>query len=206
MTAPLTGDNSPTPPLLEKLIKELSRMPGIGRKSAQRIAYHLLLRDRDGARSLSQALATGMEGISHCNRCRCFTERGTCGICADPSRNNGTVCVIESPADVFPLEEAGYRGRYFVLLGHLSPLDGIGPEQLGLEQLMNQVTEEHPREILLATNPTVEGEATAHLIHELLGQTNTRITRLAQGVPMGGELEYLDQGTLARALSNRREL
>ena len=205
-SATTPGKYGATPSLLETLIGELSRMPGIGRKSAQRIAYHLLLRDRPGARSMAQALLASMDGIGHCTRCRCFSEQDECTLCTAANRDDNTLCVVESPADVFPLEDAGFRGRYFVLLGRLSPLDGIGPEQLGLELLLQRVQKEAPKEVLLATNPTVEGEATAHLIHDLLATTPTRVTRLAQGIPVGGELGYLDQGTLIRAINNRREI
>ena len=181
-------------------------MPGVGRKSAQRIALHLLRGERADALHLAKVLQQAMERIGHCARCRTFSENELCKLCGSSQRDPSQLCVIESPAEVMGIEETGYRGGYFVLLGHLSPLDGIGPEHLGLDLLSRRVREENVREVILATNSTVEGEATAHYIREMLNGTSARVTRIAQGVPVGGELEYLDSHTLARAFDGRREL
>ena len=191
--------------LLNDLIDALRCMPGIGRKSAQRIAYHLLQRDRNGARHLAQALTQAVEKIGYCERCRTFSETPVCGLCSSQSRDRSLLCVVESPADVYAVEEAGYKGLYFVLMGHLSPLDGIGPDELGLEQLDKLLAEGEAREVILATNPTVEGEATAHFISDMVRKYSLQVTRIAHGVPMGGELEYVDSNTLSRALAGRRE-
>ena len=192
--------------LLSALVDALRCMPGIGRKSAQRIAYHLLQRDRDRARHLSAVLQDAMDRIGHCRRCRTFSETELCSLCTSGKRDQSLLCVVESPADVQAVEEAGYRGLYFVLMGHLSPLDGVGPEELGLEQLDVLLAEPGRQEIILATNPTVEGEATAHYISDMVRRQGLRVTRIAHGVPMGGELEYVDSTTLARALAGRREI
>jgi recombination protein RecR len=191
---------------LERLIEALRCMPGIGRKSAQRIAYHLLRRDRDGAKHLAAALVDAVEHIGHCNRCRIFSEASLCSVCTSEKRDRSLLCVVESPADVYAVEDAGYRGLYFVLMGHLSPLDGIGPDELQLDRLEAILDEGHVREVILATNPTVEGEATAHYIGEMVHRRKLRVTRIAHGVPVGGELEYIDSGTLSHALSGRREV
>lgn len=193
------------PPLLDGLIEALRCMPGIGRKSAQRIAYHLLQRDRDGARKLAGDLIQAMDRIGYCGRCRTFSETSICQLCNSQSRDRTLLCVVESPADVYAVEEAGYRGLYFVLMGHLSPLDGIGPEDLGLEQLEALLAQSETKEVILATNPTVEGEATAHFISDIVRRHALHVTRIAHGVPMGGELEYVDSNTLSRAISGRRE-
>ncbi|MBI1733517.1 MAG: recombination protein RecR [Gammaproteobacteria bacterium] len=192
--------------LLAALVDALRCMPGIGRKSAQRIAYHLLQRDRDRARHLSAVLQSAMDRIGHCRRCRTFSETELCALCGSNRRDQSLLCIVESPADVQAVEEAGYRGLYFVLLGRLSPLDGIGPEELGLEQLDAMLGEPGRQEVIVATNPTVEGEATAHYIGEMVRRRGLRVTRIAHGVPMGGELEYVDSGTIARALAGRREI
>lgn len=192
--------------LLAALIDALRYMPGIGRKSAQRIAYHLLQRDRDRARHLSAVLADAMERIGHCRQCRTFTESELCEKCASEKRDRTLLCVVESPADVQAVEDAGYRGQYFVLMGHLSPLDGIGPGELGLDQLERLLAESGRQEVILATNSTVEGEATAHYISEMVRNRGLRVTRIAHGVPMGGELEFVDSGTIARALAGRRDI
>lgn len=192
--------------LLNQLIESLRCMPGIGRKSAQRIAYHLLQRDRNGARSLSRALQQAMDNIGHCERCRNFSEQALCSLCQNDKRDRSLLCVVESPADVFAVEEASYRGLYFVLMGHLSPLDGIGPDDLGLDKLSRILDEGEVEEVILATNSTVEGEATAHFINEMVRKRNLKVTRIAHGVPMGGELEYVDSSTLSHALSGRREV
>ena len=192
--------------LLEDLIEALRCLPGIGRKSAQRIAYYLLQRDRDGGRRLAAALVRAMDDIGHCRRCRNFSEQQLCQICSSEKRDKSLLCVVESPADVRAVEEAGYRGRYFVLMGHLSPLDGIGPEDLGLDALATVLDEGDTREVILATNSTVEGEATAHFISEMVRKRSLLVSRISQGVPMGGELEYIDSNTLSRAISGRREI
>lgn len=181
-------------------------MPGIGRKSAQRIAYHLLQRDRNGAMSLSRALAEAMDKIGHCERCRNFSEQPLCQLCQNEKRDKSLLCIVESPADVFAVEEASFRGLYFVLMGHLSPLDGIGPDDLGLDKLGAILDEGKVQEVILATNSTVEGEATAHFISEMVRKRALKVTRIAHGVPMGGELEYVDSGTLSHALAGRREV
>ena len=190
--------------LLDSLIDALRCMPGIGRKSAQRIAYHLLQRDRDGARRLAGALQQAMDGIGYCERCRTFSETPLCRLCSSQSRDRTILCVVENPADVYAVEEAGYKGLYFVLMGHLSPLDGIGPEDLGLAQLEQLLAQGETREVILATNPTVEGEATAHFISDVIHRHSLQVSRIAHGVPMGGELEYVDSNTLSRALAGRR--
>jgi recombination protein RecR len=192
--------------LLSALIDALRCMPGIGRKSAQRIAYHLLQRDRERARHLATVLRDAMDRIGHCRRCRTFSETELCALCTSGKRDQTLLCIVESPADVQAVEEAGYRGLYFVLMGHLSPLDGIGPEDLGLDQLDELLTESGRQEVILATNSTVEGEATAHYISDMVRRRGLRVTRIAHGVPMGGELEYVDSTTLARALAGRREI
>jgi len=192
-------------PLLVRLIEALRCMPGVGQKSAQRIAFHLLERDRDGARSLSTSLAEAAEGIGHCSRCRMFTEQELCSICSASGRDNSQLCVVESPADVMALEDAtGFRGLYFVLMGHLSPLDGIGPDELGLGQLDDWLSNGEVKELIIATNPTVEGDATAHYLADLAAQRGVKASRIAHGVPLGGELEYVDGGTLSHAFYGRR--
>ena len=194
-------------PLLVHLIDGLRCMPGVGQKSAQRIAFHLLERDRDGARGLSIALAEAAEGIGHCKRCRMFTESELCSICSATGRDATQLCVVESPADVMALEDAtGFRGLYFVLMGHLSPLDGIGPNDIGLDLLAKRFAQNNISEVILATNTTVEGEATAHYIAEMVTPYAIRVTRIAHGVPIGGELEYVSGSTLSHAFSGRRDL
>jgi recombination protein RecR len=193
--------------LLDELIEALRCLPGVGPRSAQRIAHHLLQRDRQGGRRLAQVLAAAMDRIGHCQRCRAYAETELCTLCASPARDPALLCVVESPADVAALEQAtDYRGRYFVLLGHLSPIDGIGPTDLGLDVLDARLAGGEVRELILATNPTVEGEATAHYVSEMARAHGVRATRIAHGVPVGGELEYVDSGTLAHAFSGRREL
>ncbi|MCZ8131573.1 MAG: recombination mediator RecR [Steroidobacteraceae bacterium] len=194
-------------PALARLIEALRRLPGVGPKSAQRMAFHLLERDRDGARELGRALDAAVNGVGRCRRCRMLTDGELCPICANPGRDGSVVCVVESPADVVAVEQSGsFRGRYFVLMGHLSPLDGVGPEQLGVAQLEAVLDEGEVRELILATNPTVEGEATAHFLGELATRRGIRASRIAHGVPVGGELEYVDGGTLAHALAGRQLL
>jgi len=195
------------PPSLTRLIDALRMLPGVGPKTAQRMAFHLLQDGRDGARVLADSLTVALSRFARCTRCRMFTETETCFVCSSPQRDAGLLCVVESPADVVAIEQsAGYRGRYFVLMGHLSPLDGIGPEQLGVPALEALLDEGGVREVILATNPTVEGEATAHFLSELARARGLRATRIAHGVPIGGELEYIDGGTLAHALAGRHSL
>jgi recombination protein RecR len=192
-------------PLLVRLIDGLRCMPGIGQKSAQRIAFHLLERDREGASNLSAALSDAVSGIGHCSRCRMFTEHELCSICSASGRDGSQLCVVESPADVMAIEDAtGFRGLYFVLMGHLSPLDGIGPDELGLSQLEEWLHQGEVSELIIATNPTVEGDATAHYLAELAAKRDVQASRIAHGVPLGGELEYVDGGTLSHAFFGRR--
>jgi recombination protein RecR len=192
-------------PGLARLIEALRVLPGVGPKSAQRMAFYLLERNRDGGRALAKALEDATSRVVHCKRCRMLTESELCEICSAPRRDAASLCVVESPADVVAVEQSGgYRGRYFVLMGHLSPLDGVGPEQLGVKQLETLLDEGEVREVILATNPTVEGEATAHFIGELVLRRGIRASRIAHGVPVGGELEYVDGGTLAHALAGRQ--
>jgi len=192
-------------PLLMRLIDALCCMPGVGRKSAQRIAFHLLERDRNGAGVLAAALSDATEGIGHCRRCRMFAEDELCTICSAPGRDASALCAVESPADVMAVEDAtGFRGHYFVLMGHLSPLDGIGPEELGLSLLEDRLRKDAVEELIIATNPTVEGDATAHYLAELAARHDVQASRIAHGVPLGGELEYVDGGTLSHAFFGRR--
>jgi recombination protein RecR len=194
-------------PLLNRLLEALRVLPGVGPKSAQRAAFHLLERDRDGALALAAALTDAVNGIGRCSRCRMLTEREVCGICDAADRDAALLCVVETPADVMAIEQAtGYRGRYFVLMGHLSPLDGIGPAQLGFDLLESRLKAGEVREMILATNPTVEGEATAQFVADLARGHGVRTTRIAHGVPIGGELEYVDSGTLSHAFTGRHEL
>ncbi len=193
-------------PLLNRLLDALRCLPGVGPKSAQRMALHLLERDREGARRLAEAMQAALAGIGRCRLCRNLSETEVCALCANPKRDHALLCVVETPADVLALEQAtGFRGVYFVLMGHLSPLDGIGPAELGLEQLVERLDQGEVHEVILATNPTVEGGATAYYIAELARERGIRATRIAHGVPLGGELEYIDSGTLSQAFSGRRE-
>ena len=194
-------------PALANLIDALRVLPGVGPKSAQRMAFHLLHDGRSGARGLSESLTLALQSVRHCARCRMFTESELCATCCAPQRDASLLCVVESPADVLAIEQSGgYRGRYFVLLGHLSPLDGVGPEQLGAQQLEALLGEGQVVEMIVATNSTVEGEATAHFLGELARAHGVRATRIAHGVPMGGELEYIDSGTLVHAMAGRQSL
>lgn len=194
-------------PLIRQLMDALRCLPGVGNKTAQRMAYHLLERDREGGRQLAQVLARAMQEVGRCSECRTLCESERCALCASETRDRSALCVVETPVDVEALEQAtDFRGRYFVLMGHLSPLDGIGPEQLGLDQLNERFAGGELQEIILATNPTVEGEATAQYISELARRHGIRTTRIAHGVPMGGELEYIDSSTLSHAFAGRREL
>jgi recombination protein RecR len=192
-------------PALQNLIEALRCLPGVGPKSAQRMSMHLLERDREGANSLAEALQVAMTSVGHCRRCRNFTELEICEICTDLKRDETIVCVVETPGDVIAVEQSGsYRGMYFVLMGHLSPIDGVGPEELGLDRFYQRVLEEGVKEVILATNPTVEGEATAYYLTDMLQPAGVSVSRIAHGVPLGGELEYVDGSTLAHALSGRR--
>ena len=193
-------------PYLEQLIDALRCMPGIGKKSAQRIAYHLLQHNRNGARQLASALVNAMDHIGHCKRCRRFSETEICDLCTNDKRDRSLLCIVENPSDVYAIEEAEYKGYYFVLMGHLSPLDGIGPEELGLDKLAALLDEGEVREVILATNSTVEGEATAHFIGEMVRKRGLRATRIAHGIPMGGELEYVGSSTILHALAGRRDM
>jgi recombination protein RecR len=194
-------------PLIHRLIEDLRCLPGVGPKSAQRMAFHLLEHDREGAKRLANTLMEAIEHIGHCRSCRTLTESEICNICANPKRDHGLLCIVESPVDIHAIEQAtDYTGLYFVLMGHLSPLDGIGPEQLGLTELEKRLQQGQVQEVILATNPTVEGEATAHYIAEMVRAHGIRSTRIAHGVPLGGELEYVDNGTLSHAFIGRRDI
>ena len=194
-----------TEPALEALIETLRRLPGVGAKSAQRMAYHLLQHDRPGAQMLATALQAAAAQVRHCDRCHTFTEGSLCATCRDVTRDARLLCVVETPADQAALERTGsYRGLYFVLMGRLSPLDGVGARDIGLAELFERAGDGVVEEVILATNFTVEGEATAHVIAEGLRARGVRSTRLARGVPIGSELEFVDLGTIAHALSDRR--
>jgi len=193
-----------TEPLLNQLIESLRCLPGVGPKTAQRMALHLLERDREGGLKLASVLDESMQKVGRCQQCRDLTELEICSICASPRRDLSQLCVVESPVDVLAIEQAtAYKGRYFVLLGRLSPLDGIGPAELGLDQLATRLETNAPEEMIIATNPTVEGEATSYYLQRMAQKHNIRITRIAHGVPLGGELEYTDQSTLAHAFGSR---
>ena len=192
-------------PLLNQLIESLRCLPGVGPKSAQRMALHLLERNREGGLQLASTLVEAMGKIGRCKQCRDLTELEICAICASPRRDQTLLCVVESPVDVLAIEQAtAYKGRYFVLLGRLSPLDGIGPAELGLDQLAERIEKNAPEEMIIATNPTVEGEATSYYLQRMAKKHNIPVTRIAHGVPLGGELEYTDQSTLAHAFGSRR--
>jgi recombination protein RecR len=194
-------------PLLNELIEALRCLPGVGAKSAQRMAFHVLERDRAGAQRLAEKLSAAVDRIGNCTRCRTFSEQPVCALCASSARDPHTLCIVETPADQLAIEQAtGFRGRYFVLLGRLSPLDGLGPKELGLDLLAARLGEGEVRELIVATNPTVEGEATAHVLSQIARNAGVRATRLAHGVPLGGELEYIDRGTLAHAFGSRQNL
>jgi len=194
-----------TEPALDALVEALRRLPGVGLKSAQRMAFHLLQHDRDGAQRIAGALQSAVKNIRHCERCHTFTEGPVCSICLAPQRDARLLCVIETPADLAALERTGsYRGLYFVLMGRLSPLDGVGVHDIGLQQLLDRAVDGVVDEVIVATNFTAEGEATAHVIAEALRARGLRVTRLARGVPAGSELEYVDLSTIAHALVERR--
>lgn len=196
-----------TPSSLESLIEALRCLPGVGPKSAQRMAYHLLQRDQQGARRLAQALAQAVEVLRHCSRCNAFSENEVCERCASPRRDASLLCVVEMPADLNMMEQThAFNGMYYVLMGHLSPLDGIGPKELHLERLLARAGDGSVREVILATNFTNEGEATAHYLGEMLRARGMKVSRIARGLPVGGELEHTDAGTIAQALIERRVL
>ena len=193
------------PPSLSRLVEALRCLPGVGPKSAQRMAFHLLERDPDGAREIAAAVGGAIEKLGHCQRCRMFAEGELCPVCAAPGRDRRLLCVVESPADVVAIEQSGsFRGCYFVLMGHLSPLDGVGPAEIGIDAFERVLGDGEVLEVILATNPTVEGEATAHFLAEVTARHGVRASRIAHGVPVGGELEYVDGGTLAHALAGRQ--
>lgn len=194
-------------PLIDDLITSLRCLPGVGPKTAQRMALHLLERDRQGASRLAGAIEQAVDRVRRCQRCRILTEQQQCEICRNERRSESLLCVVETPADVFAIEQAGsFTGKYFVLLGHLSPIDGIGPQEIGIDQLNQRLEEGGVEELILATNTTVEGEATAHYIADEAKRRGVKVSRIAHGVPMGGELEYIDGGTLAHAFSSRYAL
>lgn len=192
--------------LLKDLIQSLCCLPGVGPKSAQRMAFHLLQRNRAGGRQLSEILSQAMSNIGYCRDCRTLTEVEVCEVCANHLRDDDVLCVVESAADVWVIDQAtSFKGKYFVLHGRLSPLDGIGPDQLGIDKLEQRLASGTIKEIILATNSTIEGQATAHFIGEIAAKFNIRATRIAHGIPMGGELEFIDSGTLSHAFNGRRE-
>jgi recombination protein RecR len=194
-------------PLLNELIEALRCLPGVGAKSAQRMALHVLERDREGAKRLAARLVDAVERIGHCAQCRTLSEEPVCALCASAARDASLLCVVETPVDQLAVEQAtGFRGRYFVLLGRLSPIDGWGPKELGLDLLAARLGEGEVRELIIATNPTVEGEATAHYLAQIARGAGVRASRIAHGVPIGGELEFVDRGTLAHAFGSRHEL
>ncbi len=191
-------------PSIDQLMEALRCLPGVGPKSAQRMTFHLLERHRDGGDLLAKALRQALDNVQHCERCRILSETTLCPRCTDTNRQADQLCIVEMPSDVLAIEQAThYQGQYFVLSGHLSPLDGIGPEALGIPKLIAQFAENNIQEVILATNPTVEGEATAHYIGELARAHNIKVTRLAHGIPLGGELEFIDSGTLSHAFTGR---
>ncbi len=191
-------------PLIGQLISALKRLPGVGQKSAQRMAFYLLQHDKQGAMQISQSLASAIELVGECSQCRVLSESELCEVCNNPKRSQQQVCVVESPSDVQAFEQSThYAGRYFVLMGHLSPLDGVGPHEIGLDIFAKQLDDGEITEVILATNPTVEGEATAHYISEMTNKRNIKTTRIAHGVPIGGELEYVNGSTLSHALDGR---
>ena len=196
-------------PLIDDLIESLRCLPGVGRKSAQRMALHILERNREGGVVLAQSLNLALDKVGRCEQCRTHSELPICRLCSQPERHMSTLCIVETPADVLAIEQgAGFKGLYFVLMGHLSPMDGIGPNELGLDVLISRLSDEQIIEVIIATNPTIEGDATAHFIHQLISQQPSlqtiNVTRIAHGVPIGGELEYVDGGTLAHAFAGRK--
>ena len=196
-------------PLIDDLIESLRCLPGVGRKSAQRMALHILERNREGGAVLAQSLNLALDKVGRCEQCRTHSELPICRLCSQPERHRSTLCIVETPADVLAIEQgAGFKGLYFVLMGHISPMDGIGPNELGLDVLISRLSDEQITEVIIATNPNIEGDATAHFIHQLISQQPSlqtiNVTRIAHGVPIGGELEYVDGGTLAHAFAGRK--
>jgi recombination protein RecR len=192
---------------LERLVEALRVLPGVGPRSAQRMAYYLLQHERAGAEILAQALAAALQVVHHCSQCNNFTEDEVCALCRSPRRDASLLCVVETPADLAVVEQtSSYSGMYFVLMGRLSPLDGVGPRDIGLDRLLARATDGVVQEVILATNFTNEGEATAHYIAEMLRARGVKASRIARGVPLGGELEYVDLGTISQALIDRRGL
>lgn len=192
---------------LDRLVEALRVLPGVGPRSAQRMAYHLLQNDRTGAERLAQALGGALAGVRRCAKCNNFTEDEICALCRSPRRDPSLLCIVETPADLSMVEQTlSYSGMYFVLMGRLSPLDGIGPRDIGLDRLQARLAGDEVREVILATNFTNEGEATAHYIAEMLRSRELRVSRIARGVPLGGELEYVDAGTISQALLERRDI
>lgn len=191
-------------PLIRQLIEAFRVLPGVGQKTAQRMALQLLERDRSGGQRLAQALSQAMDGVGYCRSCRTLSEEEVCHLCNDPRRDDNLLCIVQGPMDVFAVEQTGYRGRYFVLKGHLSPLDGLGPETIGIPELLGRINSGSFTEVILATNPTVEGEATAHYIAQILSDQDLAVSRLAHGMPLGGELEMVDGGTLSHAFAGRK--
>ena len=194
------------PPSLRQLIESFCCMPGVGRKSAQRIAYHLLQRDRDGGRGMADSLRTAMDNIRYCEWCRNFSETERCQLCLDQKRDHTLLCVVETAADIIAIEQSDYRGLYFVLQGHISPLDGIGPDEIGFPELIKLLDDRPLVELILAIDSTVEGEATAHLIGEIAARRKLKVTRIAQGIPVGSGLEYVNHKTIMHAMMDRREV
>lgn len=193
-------------PLIDQLIEGLRCLPGVGAKSAQRMAFHLLERDRQSALNLASVLQQSMEAVGYCQHCRTFTEQDVCNLCVSQRRDDSLLCVVESPADILAIEHTGsFSGSYFVLHGHLSPIDGLGPDDIGIPLLLERIKSLPIVEVVVATNPNVEGEATAHYIAEQLKHTHIQVTRIAHGVPLGGELEFVDGGTLAHAFAGRKQ-
>ena len=193
-------------PLIRQLIDAFRVLPGVGQKTAQRMALQLLERDRSGGQRLAQALSQAMQGVGYCRSCRTLSEDEICNLCDDERRDKQLLCIVQGPMDVYAVEQTGYRGQYFVLKGHLSPLDGLGPETIGIPELIGRVNAGQFSEVILATNPTVEGEATAHYVAQILSDKPLTISRLAHGMPLGGELEMVDGGTLSHALAGRRPM
>jgi len=194
-------------PLIQELIEAFRVLPGVGPKSAQRMAFYLLEQNKNGGIVLAKTLAKAVKEVGNCSLCRTLTEEETCSICQSSRRANGELCIVESPSDVSVIEQSGiFQGQYFVLMGHLSPIDGIGPKEIGLDLLEARLSRKEVVELIIATNPTVEGEATSHYIHQIANRLGIKVTRLAQGIPMGGELEYIDAGTLTQAFISRKEV
>lgn len=192
--------------MMRELMEALRVLPGVGQKTAQRMALHLLERNRSGGQRLARAVEQALTHVGHCQRCRALSEDEICGLCRDERRDNSQLCVVQGPQDIFAIEQTGYRGRYFVLRGLLSPLDGLGPDSIGIPQLLERIRDEGFSEVILATNPTVEGEATAHYIAQSLQDSDILVSRLAHGMPLGGELDSVDGGTLTHALAGRKAI